>query len=214
MTQPTDSPLPALLDLMRARRSIRRYAPRAVPRATLDDLFEAARWAPSAHNRQPWRFAVLESLAARQALARAMGDRLRVDLERDGVAPELIAVDTARSYERLTHAPIVVVACVTLEDMDAYPDAARARAEHDMATQSLALALQNFLLAAHASGLGACWLCAPLFVPDTVRRVLALDPAWEPQALVTLGYPAENRVKTRRPMSELVRFLDAAEGVA
>ncbi|MEZ4580208.1 MAG: nitroreductase family protein [Caldilineaceae bacterium] len=44
---------------------------------------------------------------------------------------------------------------------------------------------QNLLLAAHAHGLGACWMCAPLFVPDLVRTVLDLPPAWEPQALIT-----------------------------
>ncbi len=65
-----------------------------------------------------------------------------------------------------------------------------------MAVQSVALACQNLLLAAHAYGLGACWMCAPLFVPHVVRQVLELPAAWQPQALITLGYPAEEKSST------------------
>ena len=60
-----------------------------------------------------------------------------------------------------------------------------------MAIQSVANAIQNLLLAAHDLGLGACWLCAPLFAPDVVRAVLNLPSDWDAQALITLGYPAD-----------------------
>jgi len=93
--------------------------------------------------------------------------------------------------------------------MDSYADARRNHAEYLMATQSVAMAVQNMLLAAHASGLGACWMCAPLFVPETVREVLQLDADWEPQALITLGYAAEERTKTRAAVQGITRFLDA-----
>ena len=73
--------------------------------------------------------------------------------------------------------------------MDVYPDARANQAEWIMAVQSVALACQNLLLAAHAAGLGACWMCAPLFVPDSCVRVLALPEDWQPQALITLGGP-------------------------
>ncbi len=79
-----------LLDVIRLRRSIRRYQPTPVPRAVLDELLEAARWAPSAHNRQPWRMAVIQASATKEVLASAMGERLRVDLARDGAPPEVI----------------------------------------------------------------------------------------------------------------------------
>ena len=73
-----------------------------------------------------------------------------------------------------------------------------------MAVQSVALACQNLLLAAHAAGLGACWMCAPLFVPALVRQVLDLPEAWQPQALLTLGYPAEAKTRDRAPLIERV----------
>ena len=52
-------PAAALYELLRARRSIRRYTPQAVPSEMVERLLSAAGWAPSSHNRQPWRFAIL-----------------------------------------------------------------------------------------------------------------------------------------------------------
>lgn len=199
------------LGLVQSRRSIRRYQDRTVPRGMIETVLDAARWAPSAHNRQPWRFAIVEAAETKHALATAMGERLRADLERDGMAPDLIERDAARSYERITNAPVVIVVCVTMREMDSYADARRTQAEYLMATQSAAMATQNLLLAAHAVGLGACWMCAPLFVPETVRGVLELEADWEPQALITLGYAAEKRTKTRVSLEKQSRFLDADE---
>jgi nitroreductase len=74
-----------------------------------------------------------------------------------------------------------------------------------MAVQSVAMAVQNLLLAAHAEGLGACWMCAPLFCPDTVREAMGLPEDWEAQAVITLGYPASaGKSPVRRPLSEVV----------
>jgi F420 biosynthesis protein FbiB-like protein len=166
----------------------------------IETLLTAATWAPSAHNRQPARFCVIESPECRETLALAMGARLRSDLEGDGVAPELIDADTARSYARITGAPVLIVLSLSLSDADNYGDPRRDQNEYLMAVQSAALAGENLLLAAHDAGLGACWLCAPLFCPEVVRAALDLPADWQPQALITLGYPAETREKTRNPL--------------
>ncbi len=167
---------------------------------------EAAIWAPSAHNRQPWRFVVMSGEATKQRLAAAMGERLRADLAADGAPSDLIERDAGRSHARLIGAPLLIVLCLTLADMDAYPDERRAANEAIMAAQSVAMAGQNLLLAAHALGLGACWLCAPLFCPDTVRRTLDLPGDWQPQGLITAGYPAETKEKTRHPVGTRVLY--------
>ncbi len=60
---------------------------------------------------------------------------------------------------------------------------------------------------AHAEGLGACWVCAPLFAPEEVRAELALPLDWQPQGVVTLGYPAEEKEKTRASLEERVKFV-------
>ena len=66
------------------------------------------------------------------------------------------------------------------------------------------MAGQNLLLAAHALGLGACWMCAPLFCPDVVVDALRLPADWQPQGLVTLGWPAQTRSRGRRPLDEVL----------
>ena len=208
----TDSGAPWLLatELIAGRRSVRRYEERTIAPATVEKLLRLAICAPSAHNRQPWRFAVLTDALHKQKLASAMGERLRHDRLGDGDANEAIAADVSRSYARITAAPVVVVACMTLEDVDTYPDARRRAAESQMAAQSTAMAVQNLLLAAHAAGLGACWMCAPLFCGDVVQETLRLPRQWLPQALVTLGHSAHaGKPRMRRPLADVVRYLDA-----
>jgi F420 biosynthesis protein FbiB-like protein len=196
-----------LLKLIKQRRSIRHYTNQPVSHETIVKLLEAAIWAPSAHNRQPWRFAVITGDADKSGLARAMGTRLRADRAADGDPSDEIEQDINRSYARLTGAPVLIVLCTSLADMDSYPDQRRARNEETMATQSTAMAGQNILLMAHTMGLGACWLCAPLFVPDLVRETLKLPSDWEPQGLITLGYPAHKRDRTRARLEEKTLFV-------
>jgi F420 biosynthesis protein FbiB-like protein len=193
--------------LIQSRRSIRRYTSATVPTEVVERLLTAATWAPSSHNRQPWRFIVLTEAASRERLAAAMGARLRADRQADGDPPEAIEADAARSYARITGAPVVVAVCLTLAEMDRYPDARRSNAEYLMAVQSTAMAVQNLLLAAHAEGLGACWMCAPLFSPQAVSETLALPGDWQPQALITLGYPASaGKPARRKELAEVVRW--------
>jgi coenzyme F420-0:L-glutamate ligase / coenzyme F420-1:gamma-L-glutamate ligase len=201
--------------LMRERRSIRRYRPDAIGRDVLDRVFLSAAAAPSAHNRQPWRYLVIEDAASKAALARAMGERLAADRARDDDPPDAIARDVARSHSRITGAPVIVLVCLTLEEADLYPDEVRSRAEFLMAVQSTAMATQNLLLAAYAEGLAACWMCAPLFCPEVVRESLDVPPAWQPQGLVTLGVPAEGgRERPRKPLEAFVRYAAAGNDQA
>jgi len=193
--------------LIKTRRAVRRYQDRPVSREQITLLLDLARWAPSAHNRQPWRFAVLTQPADRTRLAEAMGDRLRQDRTADGDPPADIERDVARSYARLTGAPVVIVVCLSMAEMDTYPDPQRNRHEWVMAVQSVSMAAQNLWLAAHSQGLAMCWLCAPLFVPELVRETLNLPADWEPVGLMTLGYPAEEKVKTRKPLAESVLWI-------
>lgn len=198
-------PLKTWADVLHERQTVRRFRPEPVPGPLVARLVSAATRAPSAHNRQPWRFCVVEARAGRQALAQAMGGRLRADRERDGDDPQAIAADVRRSHERITGAPLAILVCVTMAEMDRYADAARAAAEWLMAVQSTAMAGANLLLAAEAEGLGACWMCAPLFCPDEVRQALKLPADWVPQGLVLLGYPAEaGKFRQRKPLRDVM----------
>jgi F420 biosynthesis protein FbiB-like protein len=197
-----------LMDIIRGRRSVRRYQDRPVPRELIEEILEAARWAPSPHGRQPWRFAVLTRDAPKRALAAAMGDEWRRQLALDGQAQEIIEARFAKSRERIILAPAIVVPCLYLADLDAYPDADRNAAEATMAIQSLGCAVQNMLLTAYSLGLDGGWMCAPLFCPEVVVGALDLDPALIPHALITLGYAAADPVRRERlPLERLiVRF--------
>ena len=195
------------MDYFSARRSIRRYEDRPVPRELVARLLTAASWAPSAHNRQPWRFAVMSETAVKERLALAMGARLRADLAADGLPADQIERDASRSYQRLTQAPTLILLCLTMADMDVYADGRRQQNEWIMAAQSVAMAGQNLLLAAHQLELAACWMCAPLFCPQTVREALALPADWQPQGLISLGYPAELKTKSREPLDSRTLWL-------
>ena len=171
-----------------------------MPHDIIEQLLNAACWAPSAHNRQPWRFVVIETTEQKKLLAEKMGQRLRKDLTADGVDANVINADVSRSYARITSAPVLIALCLSMVDMDTYIDTKRSQNEYLMAVQSVAMAGQNILLMAHDTGLAACWMCAPLFCPDVLSEALDLPGDWQPQALLTIGYPAEVREKTRKPL--------------
>ncbi len=122
-----------------------------------------------------------------------MGDKLRRDRLEDGDPIEAIEADVSRSRSRIVEAPVLLFAFMSMEEMDAYPDQRRQTAEHTMAVQSTAMAIQNVLLAAHAEGLGACIMCAPLFCPEVIRKVLDTPCDWHPQALITVARSPRSR---------------------
>jgi coenzyme F420-0:L-glutamate ligase/coenzyme F420-1:gamma-L-glutamate ligase len=198
----------AILDAVRGRRSVRSYLPKDVPEELVNGVLEAGRWAPSPHGRQPWRFAVVTREETKERLARAMGEEWRVNLEMDGQAPEVVERRLEGSRRRLLDAPVLVLLCLYLEDLDVYPDAGRQQSETTMAVQSLGAAAQNLLLAAYDLGLDAGWMCAPLFCPERVVEALGLDPKLIPHALLTLGYADGDPPKRRgrKPLDELIVY--------
>ncbi len=194
-----------LHQFLRSRRSIRRFQPDRVPADVVHRILETATFAPSAHNTQPWRFAVLTSLVAKSRLAKAMEVEFRRDLERDKLLEAEVAARLERSRRRILEAPVIIVLCMDESGMDLYPDARREQAERTMAVQSTALAGLQLLLAAHAEGLGSVWTCAPLFAPEAVRSTLSLPKEWQPQGMFFIGYPAETpREKPLKPVSQVV----------
>ena len=196
------------MDALLGRRSVRRYLDLEVPEEAVERVLEAARWAPSPHGRQPWRFAVIERKENKERLAEAMGEKWRANLEMDGQGAEVVEKRLEGSRQRLLDAPVLVLLCLYLEDLDAYPDAGRQENEITMAVQSLGAAAQNALIAAYSSSLDAGWMCAPLFCPEKVTEALGLDPKLVPHALLTLGYGAGDPPKRRprRPLEDLVVY--------
>ncbi len=205
-----ESSEPQVLDTIHGRRSVRRYLPKEVKEGVVEQVLEAARWAPSPHGRQPWRFAVIRNGETKERLADAMGEEWRTNLQMDGQDVGVVEKRLEGSRRRLLDAPVLVLLCLYLEDLDVYPDAGRQRGETTMAVQSLGAAAQNALLTAYDLGLDAGWMCAPLFCPEKVVEALGLDPTLVPHALLTLGYAEGDPPKRRprRPLDELVVYRD------
>jgi coenzyme F420-0:L-glutamate ligase / coenzyme F420-1:gamma-L-glutamate ligase len=196
---------PLLAESITGRRTVRAFQRESMPSEVVEEAIRAAGWAPSPHGRQPWRFVVVESLERRTKLADAMAADWQRQLELDGQPEEIVAIRLAKGRARLVDAPVLVLACLYLNDLDVYPDAERQEAERIMAIQSLGAAVQNLLLTVYASGYDAGWMCAPLFCPEIVRDVLGLEADLRPHALMPMGLPAKDPVrKARLPIGELV----------
>jgi len=187
---------------------VRKYQERPVTREQLEQILEAARWAPSPHGRQPWRFVVLTQEEPKKQLAEYMGETWRQNLQMDGQSAQVVNIRLEKSRQRIISAPALIMPCLYLEDMDRYPDAKRQANETMMAIQSIGAAIQNMLLMAYDMGLDTGWMCAPLFCPEIACEALALDKRLIPQALITVGYAAVDPLRRARlPLSSLiVRF--------
>ncbi len=199
--------MPDLTDIIEQRRSIRKYQPRQVPFSVVLEVLEAAGWAASAHNSQPWRFIVLADSKVKRELAERMAEAWVADLKKDNqIVDDSLRVERV---ERFASAPVLIMVCLTMEGLRKFPDKQRQKCERDLAVESLGAALENLLLATHAAGLGACWFCAPAFCKETVRAVLKIPIDVEPSALITIGYAAE---KPPVPLKKALKdycYLDA-----
>jgi len=182
--------------IIRDRRSIRKYQKKPVPQDLIEEVLLAAGWAPSAHNAQPWRLIILAEDKAKNELAETMAEAWVADMTKDGVK---IGEEVRKvRVERFASAPVLILACSTMEGMNKQPDVERQKVERDLAMQSLGAAMQNLLLTAYAKGLGACWFCAPSFCKSTVRTELKIPENVEPQALIAMGYPNEKPIAPPR----------------
>ncbi len=198
-----------MINIIKTRRSIRSYTNKAISSAMILRLLEAATWAPSSHNCQPWRFVIITKSADKIKLATAMSQCLRADRLVEGNDPTEIERSVARRYAQFANAPVLIVLCLSwsLELVQSEIQSPKSKIEWVMAVQSTAMAAQNLMLQAHADGLATCFYCAPLFVPDVVREALDLPTDWQPQGLITLGEAAQVVEKTRQPLETKVKFL-------
>jgi len=196
-----------LHDLMRTRRSVRRFRPDLPARAVIESLLASAVTAPSASNKQPWRFLVVEN---RDVIGR-MAAAVREAVDRIAVAVEPQFEAAFRSYgdyfTRFEVAPLVIVALsqpltllTTLTGPRLADDDRRrvSTMERDSGLIGTSMAMQNLLLAAHAAGLGASGMTGPLVAADRIRELLHVPSAWHIAALVPVGYPDEEPVPTAR----------------
>jgi nitroreductase len=191
----TDS---ALLSLIRRRASCRRYDPdRPVPEKYVLSMAEAARLAPSACNRQPWRLLAVRDPGTRERICReGLG----------GIVANRFAAE----------APLLFVLCADPGIHHAgVGEAMKGISYHQM---DCGIAGEHLVLRAEELGLGTCWI--GWFKQQSIRRILGVPGRAKILALITVGYPSGaegSKDKKRRPLSKMLfadgwgrRFPEAA----
>jgi nitroreductase len=167
----------SVLEVIRERRSVRRYNGDPVPEEALARVLEAARMAPSAKNIQPWKFVVVRDRAIKIGLAKAAFDQTFI-----------------------SEAAIVVAAC-------GFPDKAYKRQGRFMNSWpiDLAIAFEHLILQATEEGLGTCWIGA--FDETAVKAVLGVPENVRVMAMTPLGWPAESPPpRGRKAMEEIISY--------
>ena len=160
------------LELAKSRRSIRSYKPTPVESDKVLYCLEAARWAPSSRNSQPWEFIVVTNPETRRRLA-----------------------EVHRWGRHMAEAPVVILALANMDRATGYWQ------------QDMGAAIQNLLLAAHAQGLGTCWIgISESPFEEKFKELLGVPDKYRVVAAITLGYPAESPSKTRRSLEEIAHW--------
>jgi len=166
-------------DVIKARRSCRKFSPDPIPKEVLGRVVEAATWAPSGKNRQNWRIFVVTG-SGKDELVR-IADRsfplLEPSLKK--LYDDRIVSFTRGFFKTLGGAPVVIVF---------YSDATEEGQFVD--TQSVAAAIQNALLAATYEGLGSCWMTNPVHLKEDVDHVTGAE-GLDLIAVIPVGYPAK-----------------------
>jgi len=167
-----------LSEAIKGRRSIRAYKKLDLSQETIDKLLEAARWAPSAGNGQPWAFVVASSPQTKRNLSSA-----------------------AYGQKDVEEAAVVIVVCA---DEKRAEQNYGARGKSLYCLQDTAAAVQNILLTAYSLGMGSCWVGA--FKEEEARKVINAPKDMRPVALIPIGYPDEAPPpRNRRPVKEITR---------
>ena len=182
-----------LLEIMAGRRSVRRYQDMTVSREVLEELLTAACWAPSADNAQPWHFIALtkpEDICAMGETLERVSEEIRPHLAEMFPNHPRVVERTAAFLRRLGGAPVYVLVFLR-KDYGAHV--------RDSMLESVAAAIQNFLLAAHDRGLGACWVNAAttLGYGEALRQQFAPELG-EFVSIISLGYPSQRTMAPPR----------------
>ncbi len=162
---------------MKNRRSTRAFTSETVSFSDVEKLVDAARWAPSAGNIQPWEFVIVRDQENRKRLARA-----------------------ALNQKFIETAPVVIVVCADTAKSD---QGYGSRGVHLYCIQDTAAATQNMLLSAEAMGLATCWVGS--FSEGEVKEILNLPNGVRPLTMIPVGHSAaEPRTRRRRSTKEII----------
>ena len=205
-----------VFEAMRTTRAVRKLRPDPIDDAVLARVLEAATWAPSGGNRQPWRIVVVRSPETKRALQElyAAPWRKYSEAQRTALAalPEAARVRAARNLaaadylaDHLHEAPVICVFCFDPMQL-AITDARLDRASV-VGGASVYPAVQNLLLACRSEGLGCVLTTLLCGAEEKVRPLIGLPEGWGTAAFVPIGYPVgrgHGAPVSRQDVSEMV----------
>jgi nitroreductase len=211
----------ALEELIKGRRSIRKWKRNEVPDELLKKAVELATWAPNGGNYQGWRFIVVKNRRVIEEIANAVQsvmDKIASWPEAVTWQEDIRRFQSNASYFR--NAP-VCIGVFTEEYQSAMDKVLMARESFDReakeilgfrksaptAIQSAAAAATTMLLVFHQMGLGAVWLVAPMTAKKEIGRILRAPANLAPICLIAVGYPDESPQKDRKPVDQVLDFI-------
>ena len=194
------------IKILKNRRSYKfDFDTKKVKRKKIEECIDLARWAPSAHNGQFWRYIIMEIGPMREKLINKMNEKLRQDLEKDGKTELFINTKIKKTQIQLLKAPYLILLCLETADLGKYPDEERTLNEYIMGIQSISASGTYLLLAFELKKLAACWYCAPLYAKEICRDLLKLSESFIPMAFFTVGYPLKKvKAPYRKDLKDLL----------
>ena len=205
-------------EIMANRRSVRKFKAQRPDSETIKSLIQAAGQAPSANNKQPWRFFILNDKGKIDTLAELVREAAKLIGQHVEPAFQETFAGYSEYFVSFINAPVVIAPCFselgTLSQLvdDNLPETQREQIremERKSSLMSIACAIQNLMLTAHASGLGTTCLTGPLISAVEIEKFLKIPPSWRLAALIPVGYPDEEPKKTQRqPVERIIRWVD------
>jgi nitroreductase len=167
-------------------------------------ILEAARWAPSAGNSQPWEFIVVRDPGLRRSIIDIAKKQLKEKIEMEWVTRRTRRVGSDSGF---VHAPVFIIIVGDPRTIEAYPVRTRLDKWQSHYFSSLANAVLTIVLAAQSLGLGSQWLsdiASPYFA-TMVKALLGIPDPLYPYHLIPIGYVDRKlRPNPRRPLEEMV----------
>jgi len=188
-----------LLEAVKGRRSIGRVKDEPVARELIEQVLEAAVWAPNHHRTEPWRFVVMTG-EGRRTLGRAYAAIAEPSL--GGMSEQDRADRLSREEAKALRSPVVIAAISS-------PAADHPRAVLWEERAAAHAAVQNLLLAAHDAGLGAVWRTGDGLAHPEMVKAFELAPSEEIVGFIYIGYPDMTPAAiTRVPAVEKTRWIE------
>ncbi|HUV86225.1 MAG TPA: nitroreductase family protein [bacterium] len=205
------------VELAKGRRSSRAMSPEPIPREHLDAIVECGLFAPSGSNQQPWHFAVVTDRKLINKMKDAAVAKVELIKDRISSASAQRSFDGYIQYITFFDNSSAVICCFVepyralLERLlSRYAPEISVSTRENASVQSVAAAVENMLLAAHAFGYAACWMTGPLIAKEDIEKLVKPEGNWDLLAIVALGQRLGGKdapqAPKRRPREETVSF--------